>query len=57
MQVVRRIKNILKTHYNIELKLEHDYYVVRHRDQFEQYLAKNADAAEFEFKTMKYDPQ
>ena len=30
---------------------------MRHRDQFEQYLAKNVDASEFEFKTMKYDPQ
>ncbi len=52
MQVIRRIKNILKTHYNIELKLEHDQYVVRHKDLFDQYLAKNVDATEFEFQSM-----
>jgi hypothetical protein len=55
LQVVRRFKAILKTHYNIELKLENDFYALKHRDQFAEFLSKNADIQEFKFKSMKPD--
>lgn len=43
-QVFRRFKSILKTHYNLEVKLEHNHYVLRHRDRFDLFLAANPDA-------------
>jgi hypothetical protein len=57
MQVFRRFKAILKTHYNLEVKLENNKYVLRHKDRFDLYLTGNADAQTFKFKTMTHFPE
>lgn len=57
MQVFRRFKSILKTHYNLEVKLENDHYVLRHKDRFDLFLGENADVQTFKFKQMTYFPE